>query len=321
MSCALKWMPLVAALALAGCAREGYFDDRETDYAEAQLSKPLVLPETRDQRRYGNRMAVPESVGSFAAVGSDFRLSPPRALGVGSSMKPGSVARRQAGDVHWLVVGAEPAAVWGQLDGFIRQQGMSIQRQEPNQGLLATSAGDIRLRHGLHPGITEVYCERNGATQANCLQALEQYFASTTATASSSSLIVQRPAEQRVRPLLEKENDQWLLKLPFSLQRVYAELNHQLEADFIVEGERQLLESSPQRHDFLVEYMVASERERSMLEIIASPDVRQMSQTLRLVLKSTGPDSSVLTVSNESEREFSERDAHEVLERVADLLR
>lgn len=321
MSCALKWMPLVAALALAGCARDGYFDDRETDYVDAKPSQPLVLPDSRDQRRYGNRMPVPDSVGSFASVGEDFRLAPPRALGVGSSMKPGSVARREAGDERWLVVGAEPAAVWGQMEGFVRQQGLRVQRQEPTQGLLVTSGGDIRLQPGLHAGISEVRCERNGATQGDCLQALERYFESTTAASSSSSLVVQRPAEQRVRPLLEKENDQWLLKLPFSIQRVYAELNHQLEADFIVEGERQLLETSPQRHDFLVEYMVRSERERNMLEIIISPDVRQMSQTLRLDLESTGPNSSVLTVSNESEREFSEHDAHEVLERVADLLR
>lgn len=321
MSSALKWMPLVAALALAGCARDGYFDDRGTDYADAKLSKPLVLPETRNQQRFGNRMSVPESSGSFASVGSDFRLSPPRALGVGSSMKPGSVARRQAGDTRWLVVGAEPAAVWGQMEGFVRQQGLNIQRQEPSQGLLVTNAGDISLQPGLHAGISEVRCERNGATQDDCLQALERYFESTTAVSSASSLVVQRPAEQRVRPLLEKENGQWLLKLPFSIQRVYAELNHQLEADFIVEGERQLLETSPQRHDFLIEYMVMSERDRNMLEIIISPDVRQMSQTLRLDLEATGPNSSVLTVSNESEREFSERDAHEVLERVADLLR
>lgn len=321
MSSALKWMPLVAVLALAGCARDGYFDDRETDYAAAKPSKPLMLPDTRNQQRYGNRMPVPESAGSFASVGSDFRLAPPRALGVGSSMQPGTVARRQAGDKHWLVVGAEPAAVWGQMEGFVRQQGLSIQRQEPSQGLLVTSAGDIRLQPGLQVGISEVRCERNGASQADCLQALERYFESTTATASSSSLVVQRPAEQRVRPLLEKHNGEWLLKVPFSVDRIYAELNHQLEADFIVEGERELLEASPQRHDFLVEYMVLSERDRNMLEIIVSPDVRQMSQTLRIELKPDGPSATVIQVRNESEREFSERDTHEVLERVADLLR
>ncbi|HSH48371.1 MAG TPA: outer membrane protein assembly factor BamC [Halomonas sp.] len=321
MSYALKWMPLVAVLALAGCARDGYYDDREVDYADAKTSEPLVLPDSRDQRRYGNSMPVPETAGSFASLGSNFRVPPPRALGVGSTMKPGSVARRQAGDKRWLVVGAGPDAVWPQLERFVQQRGLNIQRQEPSEGLLATTEGDIRLQPGLQSGISEVRCERNGTTQDGCLQALERYFQANINASSASSLIVQRPAEQQVRLLLEKEGDEWLLKLPFDIQRVYAELSHQLEADFIVEGERQLLERFPERHDFLIDYMTASERKRSMLGVIFSPDVRQMSQTLRLDLESRGPDSTVLRVINESERDFSEQDAHEVLERVADLLR
>lgn len=321
MSYALKWMPLVAVLALAGCARDGYYDDREVDYADAKTSEPLVLPDSRNQQRYGNSMPVPETAGSFASLGSDFRVPLPRALGVGSTMKPGSVARRQAGDKRWLVVGADPGAVWPQLERFVQQRGLNIQRQEPSEGLLATTEGDIRLQPGLQSGISEVRCERNGATQDDCLQALERYFQANINASSASSLIVQRPAEQQVRLLLEKEGDEWLLKLPFSIQRIYAELSHQLEADFIVEGERQLLERFPERHDFLIDYMTASERKRSMLGVIFSPDVRQMSQTLRLDLESRGPDSTVLRVINESERDFSEQDAHEVLERVADLLR
>jgi outer membrane protein assembly factor BamC len=321
MSSALKWMPLVAALALAGCARDGYYDDREIDYADAKTSAPLMLPDSRNQKRYGNSMPVPETAGSFASLGSDFRVPPPRALGVGSTMKPGSVARRQAGDERWLVVGAEPYVVWTQLERFAQQRGLGIQRQEPTQGLMVTTQGDLRLQPGLQSGVSEVRCERNGATQDDCLQALERYFQAGAAAPSSSSLIVQRPAEQQVRPLLEREDGEWLLKLPFAIQRIYAELSHQLEADFTVEGERQLLERSPERYDFLIDYMTASERKRSMLGVIFSPDVRQMSQTLRLDLESRGPDTTVLRVINESERDFSEQDAHEVLQRVADLLR
>lgn len=321
MSSALKWMPLVAVLALYGCARDGYYDDREVDYAKARTSTPLVLPDSRNQGRYGDSMPVPEAVGAFASQGDDFRVPAPRALGVGSAMKAGSVARRTAGDERWLVVGAEPNIVWSQLERFAYQQRLDVRRQEPAQGLLATNQGDLRVQPGLQNGVSEVRCERNGATQGECLDALERYFQAAAAAPSSSSLAVQRSAERQMRPLLEKQDGQWLLKLPFDAKRIYAELSHQLEADFIIEGERQLLERSPERHSFLIDYMVASERKRNILGVIFSPDVRQMSQTLRLDLESSGPSSSVLRVINESERDFSESDAHEVLQRVADLLR
>lgn len=321
MSSALKWMPLVAALALAGCARDGYYDDRDVDYAKAKVSKPLVLPESRNPGRYGNIMPVPDAAGAFASQSGGFRVPAPRALGVGSAMQPGSVARRQAGDERWLVVGAEPYAVWSQLERFAYERGLDVQHQDPTQGLLVTSAGELRVQPGLQSGVSEVRCERNGSSQDDCLQAFERYFQAGAAVTSSSSLAVQRPAEQQMRLMLEKENGEWLLKLPFDIQRIYAELSHQLEADFTLEGERQLLERSPESHDFLIDYMVASERERSVLGVIFSPDVRQMSQNLRLDLTSRGPQVTVLRVVNESERDFSEQDRHEVLQRVADLLR
>ena len=51
---ALKWVPLAlaAAVALSGCARDGFYHDRNLDYTEAAPAPPLVLPETRNTQRY-----------------------------------------------------------------------------------------------------------------------------------------------------------------------------------------------------------------------------------------------------------------------------
>lgn len=49
MNSALKGLPLamIAALALAGCAKEGHYHDRNEDYADARQAAPLTLPGTR----------------------------------------------------------------------------------------------------------------------------------------------------------------------------------------------------------------------------------------------------------------------------------
>ncbi|BBI53096.1 hypothetical protein HORIV_55170 [Vreelandella olivaria] len=58
---ALKWVPLAlaAAVALSGCARDGFYHDRNLDYTEAAPAPPLVLPETRNTQRYRDALPVP----------------------------------------------------------------------------------------------------------------------------------------------------------------------------------------------------------------------------------------------------------------------
>ncbi len=73
MNSALKWLPLAALVALAGCARDdGYYHDRNIDYADARQAAPLVLPESRNSQRYRDAMPVPEAAGSFRAGGDGF---------------------------------------------------------------------------------------------------------------------------------------------------------------------------------------------------------------------------------------------------------
>ncbi len=321
MNSALKWLPLVAAIALAGCARpDGYFDDRNVDYADARDTTPLVLPETRNPQRYRDAMPVPDAAGEFRAPDGRFQAPSPQPLGAGRAMERDFVERREVGGDSWLVVGADPGSVWPQLEDFARSRGLGIQASDSSRGVIETQQARLSVRQGLRAGDSEVRCDQNGTPVAACLEGLEQYFGARSATASASSLAAQRLAGEE-RLALTQRGDDWVVQIPLSIDRTWAELSHQLQLDFTVEERRELLDRDPEAHDFLVSYMTVSERNRNPIEIVFSPDVRQMHQQIRLVLESTGPEQTMLRAVNASDRGFSPEDQRELLERVASLLR
>lgn len=322
MNSALKWMPLAAALALVttGCAREGYFHDRNIDYSEARSSAPLMLPDSRDTRRYRDAMPVPQAAGDFRATGSRFSAPSPQRLATGRATERDFVERRDIGQDSWLVVGADPGAIWPQLEDFARTRGLDIVSSDSSRGVIETSQARLSVRQGLRASDSEVRCDRAGAPIAACLEGLEDFFGARSATASASSLAAQRLAtEDRLQ--IEQQGDDWVVRIPLEIDRTWAELSYQLEQDFTVEERRELLESDPTAHDFLISYMTRTERDRNPLQIVFSPDVRQMSQQIRLVLESSGPERTVLRAVNASERDFLPSDQRELLERVASLLR
>jgi outer membrane protein assembly factor BamC len=321
MNSALKWLPLVAAVALAGCARpDGYYHDRNVDYAEARIAPALILPETRDPQRYRDAMPVPQAAGDFQAPDGRFRAPSPQALGAGRAVERDFVERRTIGRDAWLVVGADPGTVWPQLEDFARSRGLGIQASDSSRGVIETGQARLSVRQGLRAGDSEVRCDQDGAPVGACLDALESFFDARSATASASSLAAQRLAgEERLR--LVERGDEWVVEVPLDIERTWAELDHQLRQDFTVEERRELLESDPASHEFLISYMTVTERNRNPLQIVFSADVRQMHQQIRLVLESEGPRQTVLRAVNASERGFSPEDQRELLERVSGLLR
>ncbi|PMR76714.1 lipoprotein, NlpB [Billgrantia endophytica] len=315
-------MPLVAviALATAGCARDGFYDDRNIDYVEAQRSEPLVLPESRNVQRYRDAMPVPQASGTLRSS-ERFSAPSPERLATGRTVERDFVERREIGSDRWLVVGADPGMVWPQLQDFARARGLQVQASDDARGVMETTQGRLSVRQGLREGASEVRCDQAGQPLATCLDALEQHLGARTATASATSLAGQQiSGEERLR-FEQRSDGEWVVHIPLDIDRVWAELHHQLEADFAVEGQRELLEQNPQRHDFLVSYMTVTERGRGFLQIVLSSDVRQTPQQIRLVLESEGAERTVLRAINESERTFTEADGRELLERVAGLLR
>ena len=322
MNSALKWIPLalVTAVTLAGCARDGYYHDRNLDYTEAAPAPPLVLPETRNAQRYQDALPVPQAAVQGARIKEAAEIRPPQSLAIGSGLESEYVERRQVGNQSWLVVAADTGAVWPQLEAFARSRQLGVQQSDVSQGLITTSQADLRLQSAMRAGSSEVRCERGGQTVTNCLDALEEYLGARSASQSAaSSWNAQRLNTQQALQI-RQQGDEWEAVIPQPIDRVWAELDHYLALDFTREGERNLLASNPENHEFLIDYMTATERDRNPLQIIFSADVRQMSQEIRLVLQPDG-NQTILRAVNASERKFTPDDQRELIERVTGYLR
>ncbi|CBV43463.1 outer membrane protein assembly factor BamC [Halomonas elongata] len=324
MNSALKWMPLVAALAVAGCAREGYYDNRSVDYTKAEESAPLELPDTRNTQRYRDVMPVPDVPGAFASQGDDFHAPPPRALNAGSGVSAGEVARREAGEQRWLLVGAMPGVVWSEINDFAASRGLDVLSRNDSRGVLETDQGRISVSPGLHQGESEVRCEQGGVPVEGCLNALERRFEqrSNLASATASGLAAQgQMGQQSHPPRLEQRDGEWQLALPYSLERAWAELSAQLQADFSLEGRRQLVEQDAGSHSFLVDYIPFSERSRGVWASLASMNFGEESKRVRLELSRQGTNQTLVRARATGDEALLADDERELLERIGGLLR
>lgn len=321
MNSALKWLPLAILVALAGCARDdGYYHDRNIDYADARQAAPLMLPESRDSKRYRDTMPVPETAVEFRDSAGGFEAPAPQPLGAGRIQRE-FVESRRVGEDAWLVVGAAPDSVWPQLTSFARSRGLEVVASDSSRGVVETHQGRLSVRQGLRAGDSEVRCDQTGRPVDACLDALEQYLAARSATASSTASLQAQRLAGGERLHLVQQGDEWVVDVPLDIDRTWAELDYQLKQDFSVEERRELLKSSSEDYSFLVSYMTVTERNRNPLQIVFSADVRQMHQQIRLELEREGPHRTLLRAVNASERDFSAEDQRELLERVASLLR
>lgn len=137
---ALKWIPLalVTAVTLAGCARDGFYHDRNLDYTEAAPAPPLVLPETRNTQRYRDALPVPQAATQGERLDEAAEIRPPQSLAMGSGLEPEYVERREVGDQTWLVVAADTGTVWPQLEEFVRSRQLNVLESSASQGVIVT---------------------------------------------------------------------------------------------------------------------------------------------------------------------------------------
>ncbi|GHC23042.1 outer membrane protein assembly factor BamC [Aidingimonas halophila] len=324
MKPALKWMPLIMVITLAatGCARDGYYHDRDIDYTDAETAPPLTLPSSRNANDYEDAMPVPDISGSFEA-NSEGRFDPPRPQPMGGSSLRDFVETREMGNDRWLLVSMEPSALWPQLEAFVERQGMRVSNVDSQRGVMETSRGTLRLRQGLVANSSEVRCTQGGSPDENCLAALNDYLAGQGQTASNSALASERrnDAEGAGGPSIQQDGEEWVVQTESGADRVWAELSHQLDEYFDQEGRQMLVEEDPQAGEFLIDYMTLTERDRGFVSIVFSPDVRQTAQRIRLRVEESASGGSVIRAINESEKPFTEKDARELLDELATLLR
>ncbi|MBY5967495.1 lipoprotein-34 [Halomonas denitrificans] len=321
MNSALKGLPLamIAALALAGCAKEGHYHDRNEDYADARQAAPLTLPGTRDQSRYRDIMPVPQASGSFYAREGDFAAPLPQTLSASTAVAAGDVAVRETDADRWLVVGAAPAVVWPELERFAEQRGLEITRSDSAAGVIETSDASLLLRQGLRTGTSEIRCDTAGQLNRLCLNSLQRHFEARSASASIASASAQQATDrQSIR--FEPRGDDWVMVLPFDIDRAYAELAFQLENNFDMEDRRELVSADEASKRFVIDYVTESERTRGFVDSLMSMDLTESMHRVEMRLTPQGQE-TVMEARAVDEEPLSGDDQRELLQRMEGLLR
>ncbi|GEK48614.1 lipoprotein, NlpB [Halomonas pacifica] len=313
MNPALKWTPLVMALALAaaGCARDGYYHDRNLDYGEAEIVEPLRLPGGAG----GDAGVMPVPQGRIAASMEDA----PRPV-AGGALDRGPeafVESRQRGEERWLLVAAAPTAVWPMLETFVERQGLTVTARDAGQGTLETPQGRLSVRRALSGGASEVRCEAAGRSHVACLNALSGYFEQQGQSASAAALARRAGAASGL--VVEPLGDGWALRVPADAERVWNELDYQLASDFDDADFQRLLERDATAREFRVAYLPQRLRGQGegMLATLAIWRDDPEPRAARLRVEAEGGGQSRVRVAEGLEG----ADQRELLERLARLLR
>ncbi len=195
---------LLVAFMLGGCS--SISNSRKIDYRDAPTLPPLEVPP--DLTNVPDQNAVPPPSGTtptpntnananattntatFSGYAGEQRSQAPAARNV---LPPSSQVKLvREGQTRYVVVNAEPGAVWDQVKEFLTRSGLSIASEDPKAGLIETNWAEnralvganqnnaiakwlksyfstgmrdkyhVRLERGAAPGTTEIYLTHRG---------------------------------------------------------------------------------------------------------------------------------------------------------------
>jgi len=138
------------AMMLGGCGSvnlDGYLPDKAVEYKrEKQAERNLELPPDLTSRRINDRMSVPDNFAGAATNYSEY-MTDRRLRGADggarytrSVMPPNpSIRVERDGDRRWIVVNANTDAVWDRVLDFWQDQGILLEEQDPQLGIMRTS--------------------------------------------------------------------------------------------------------------------------------------------------------------------------------------
>ncbi len=139
---AAPWLA-VAVVLLAGCggAMDKVLPDRSLQYKEQrEASENLELPPDLASASFDDALDIPGVTGTATYSGyAGGRAARTRIAQSGDVLpEVQGVSLRRSGDRRWLDIDASPAAVWPEVVGFWRQQGILLVEQDPATGVMRT---------------------------------------------------------------------------------------------------------------------------------------------------------------------------------------
>lgn len=139
----------VAVFLLSACGSVNVDDvlpDKSVEYKrEKQAERNLEVPPDLTTRRVNDKMSVPDNYAGVATNYSEY-MTDRRLRGVeGGARATGAVLpenpkvkEMRDGDARWLVVDAPADAVWDKVLDFWQDQGILLQEQDPELGIMRT---------------------------------------------------------------------------------------------------------------------------------------------------------------------------------------
>lgn len=162
--------PVITISSLSGCGwlmgDNGYFRDRKHDYRDAEVSKPIKVPENLDKSAIKDLYPVPGWHGA-QQFSEDFEVPMPEAFVTKSQ---GEIRAFKSGNRYWISVNTQPAGAWAKVRRFWELNNIELALEAPFKGDMETvwlsrekenvATRDkfrIRVEHGMHENSAEVY--------------------------------------------------------------------------------------------------------------------------------------------------------------------
>lgn len=188
-----------AVFALAGCSGT-LIEGKKIDYKSAGNVKPLDIPADLSTPPTSDRYNIPESSAGSATASEYAEGQGTRAAAGPAPVLPSQEKVRvdRAGSQRWLVVDAEPEALWPVIKEFWQDSGFLIDTESQQTGIMETDWAEnrakipdsvirkligkfldsaysyperdkfrTRLERGQKPGATEIYISHRGMAQIN----------------------------------------------------------------------------------------------------------------------------------------------------------
>ncbi|MEX0961199.1 MAG: outer membrane protein assembly factor BamC [Burkholderiales bacterium] len=137
---------VLLSLLMAGCSGK-LADSRRIDYKSAGKLPPLEVPPDLASPQADDRYAIPEAGGGVATYSEYSEDRGTRTQASGEILPEAEGVRvERGGTQRWLVIDAEPEAVWPTLREFWQDTGFLIARESPEVGILETDWAENRAR-------------------------------------------------------------------------------------------------------------------------------------------------------------------------------
>ena len=145
---ATVFLCLLAAVAVGAC--QTIADKRKIDYKATRTLPPLdIPPDLATPESIKGGTDATQSVATYSGFVSE-QSTQPKVPGEGSAVLPtfGDMHIERDGQMRWLVVKMPPEQLWPKLHEFVLNNGLVIDKENPQTGVIETDWSENRAKVG-----------------------------------------------------------------------------------------------------------------------------------------------------------------------------